>query len=55
MVEQVWKDIGGTQEETLSLEKLGGYKTEAKQRIKTRERLALRTLVKEETLRERGG
>ena len=49
VVEKAWKDIGGNQEEILlSIEKFGGYKTEVKERIETRERLALRNKVKEE-------
>ena len=28
VVEKVWKDIGGNQEEILSIEKFGGYKAE---------------------------
>ena len=34
--------------EILSVEKSGGYKTEVKERIELRERLALRNKVKEE-------
>ena len=30
VVKKVWKDLGGDQEEVLSIEKFGGYKTEAK-------------------------
>ena len=30
VVEQIWKDIGGDQEEVLSIEKFGGYKTSVK-------------------------
>ena len=48
VVEKVWKDIGGNQEEILSIEKFAGYKTEVKERIEIRERLALRNKVKEE-------
>ena len=47
VVEKVWKDVGGNQE-ILCIEKFGGYKTEVKERIETRERLALRNKVKEE-------
>ena len=39
--------IGGNQE-ILSMEKFGGYKTEVKGRIESRETLALRNKVKEE-------
>ena len=31
VLEKIWKDIGGDQEEILSVEKLGGYKTEVKE------------------------
>ena len=27
VVEKIWKDLGGDQEEVLSIEKFGGYKT----------------------------
>ena len=27
VVERIWKDLGGDQEEVLSIEKFGGYKT----------------------------
>ena len=47
IVDKVWKDKGN-QEEILSMEKFGGYKTEVKERIKKRERLALRIMVKEQ-------
>ena len=30
VVDKVWKDIGGNQEEMLSIEKFSGYKTEVK-------------------------
>ena len=30
VVEKIWKDLGGYQEEVLSIEKFGGYKTEVK-------------------------
>ena len=46
---KVWKDIGGNQEEILSIEKFAGYKTEVKEMIEIRESsLALRNKVKEE-------
>ena len=48
VVENVWKDTGGSQEETLSIEKFGGYKTELKERVHIRERL--RNKVKKEDL-----
>ena len=48
VVEKVWKDMGGNQEEILSIEKFGGYKAEVKERIEIWERLALRNKVKEE-------
>ena len=47
VVEKVWKDIGGNQEEILSIEKFVGYNTEVKEKIEIRERLALRNKVKE--------
>ena len=47
VVEKIWKDLGGVQEEA-SIEKFGGYKTEVKGVIKERERLALINKVKEE-------
>ena len=46
VVEKIWKGLGGNQEEVLSIEKFGGYKTEVKERIQERERLALRNKVK---------
>ena len=33
VVEKIWKDLGGNQEEVLSEDKFGGYKTEVKERI----------------------
>ena len=48
VVENIWKDIGGHQEEILSIQKFAGYKTEAKQNVVIRERLALRHKVKED-------
>ena len=30
VVEKIWKDLGGNQDEVLSIEKFGGYKTEVK-------------------------
>ena len=30
VVEKIWKDLGGDQEEVLSTDKFGGYKTEVK-------------------------
>ena len=50
VVENVWNDMGGNQEELLPLEKFAGYKTEVKERIETRGELALRNKVKEEHL-----
>ena len=47
VVEKIWKDLGRDQEEVLSIEKFGGYKTEVKGRIEEREALALREKVKE--------
>ena len=49
VVEKIWKGLGGDQQKVvLSIEKFGGYKTEVKQRIEERERLALRNNVKGE-------
>ena len=48
VVEKIWKDLGGDQEEALSLPKFGEYKTEVKEVIEERERLALRNNVIEE-------
>ena len=48
MAEKVWKDIRGNQEDILSKEKFGGYKTELKDMIKARQSLALRHKSKEE-------
>ena len=42
------KELGGDQEEVLSIEKFGGYKTEEKERVEARERQVLRNKVKEE-------
>ena len=43
VVENMWKDIEGDQQGALlSIEKLGGYKTDVKYLIEERERLALR-------------
>ena len=39
VVEKIWKDLVGYQEEVLSIEKFGGYKTEVLERIEKRERL----------------
>ena len=52
VVDNIWKDLEGDQEEVLSIEKFGGYKTELKERIEEKERLALRNKVKEEKLLE---
>ena len=51
-VEKTWKNLGGGQEEVLSIEKFGGYKTEVKEGIEERERPALRNKVKEKHLRD---
>ena len=48
VVEKIWKDLGGDQEEVLSIEKFGGYKTEVEEIIEEKERLALRNMVEEE-------
>ena len=51
-MEKIWKDLGGDQEEVLSIEKFGGCKAEVKERIEERERQTLRTKVKEEKYSE---
>ena len=50
MSREILKDVlvRGNQEEILSIEKFAGCKTEVKQNIEIRERLALRNSVKEE-------
>ena len=48
VVEKVWKDIGGNQEEMMSAEKFGRSKAEVDERVERRERLALRNEVKSE-------
>ena len=48
VVEKMWKDLRGDQEEVLSIKKFGGYKTEVKEIIEERERLALRNKAKAE-------
>ena len=48
VVEKIWKGLGGDQEEVLSTDKRGGYKTEVEDRIEERERQALSNKVKEE-------
>ena len=49
VAQKIWKDTGGNQEDILPLiEDFKGYKTEVKENIKIRERLALRNKVKEE-------
>ena len=47
VVEKIWKGLGD-RKEVLPIEKFGGYKTEVKERIEKRERLAVRNKVKEE-------
>ena len=48
VVEKVWKDIGGNQEEVMSAGKFGKYKAEVEETIERRERLALRNKVESE-------
>ena len=48
VVEKVWKNIGGNQEEILSIVRFAGYKTEAGEMIEIREKLALRNKLKGE-------
>ena len=55
VVERVWKDIEGNQEEILATGRFAGYKTKVKEIIEIRERPALRNKVEEEnTLRYTG-
>ena len=42
VVEKVWKDIGGNQEEMMSAEKFGRNKAEVEERIEKKERLVLK-------------
>ena len=42
------EEVGRQENILLSIEKFGGYKTEEKERIEERERLALRNKVKQE-------
>ena len=42
VVHKVWKGIGGSQEDILSMEQFGGCKTEVEERTERRERLALK-------------
>ena len=48
VVEKAWRDIGGNEENTLSIEKFAGYKTEEKERRAIKERVAVTSKVKEE-------
>ena len=48
VVEKIWKDLGGDQEEVLSTDNFGGYKTEVEDIVEERERQALSNKVKEE-------
>ena len=48
VVEKVWKDIGGNQEEVVSAGKFGKYKAEVEKGIERRERLVLRNKVESE-------
>ena len=38
VVEKVWKNLGGNQEEAMSAEKFGRYETEVKDMVEKRER-----------------
>ena len=40
--DMVWKKVGGNQEDMLSMEKFGGYKTEVNELVERGQRLALR-------------
>ena len=42
VLEKAWKEIGGNEETVPSMEKFGGYKTEVKERIESREGLTLK-------------
>ena len=55
MVEKVWKDIGGTQEGMMSVEKFGRYKAEVEEMMKRRGWLASRNKVKSEKHLEMDG
>ena len=46
VVEKIWKALGGDQEEVLSSEKLGGYKTEMKEGTVEMDKLVLRNKYK---------
>ena len=48
VVEKEWKDIGGSLQEILPIEKFAGYKTEVKENVEIRENSALRNKVKGE-------
>ena len=48
MVEKVWKDTGGNQEEVMSAGKFGRYTAEVEETIERRERLAPRNKVESE-------
>ena len=48
VVEKVWKDIGGNQEEVMSAGKFLKYKAEVEEMIERRERLAPRNKVESE-------
>ena len=41
IVDRVWREIGGSQEEILSVEKVGGHKTGVKEWMERREKPAL--------------
>ena len=38
VVKKIWRDLGGDQEEVMSIEQFGRYKTEVKERRDERER-----------------
>ena len=55
VVESVWQDIGGNQEEEMSTGRFGRYYAEVEEGIEIRERLALRTKVESESQLEING
>jgi len=42
VVENVWKEIGGNQDEIMSIDEGGGYKTKVRDMIELREKKTLR-------------
>ena len=54
-VEKIWKEIGGNQDEILSIDEAAGFKTKVRDTIEKREKEMLRRKVDEEHLRIYGG